>query len=154
MIQVFSTFEHSIKLELALSVIEQEGIKKENIFAVPLAKRQVERRFFDSLHHSDGVSFISTGAAIGTALAVVGASVGFSLQWGPIYWGLIGAAGGFIIGFLVDLFVNKVLRKPRRRLQHSNPQVILIVECSDEQADSVEHILWHCLALGVARIQS
>lgn len=154
MIQIFSTLEHSVKLELALSAIELQGIKKENIFAIPLTNRKVERRLFDTMHNSDGISLISTGAAIGTAFSVVGASVGFSLKWGPIYWGLIGAASGFALGFLIDLFINKVLKKRQRFLRGKNPQVILIVECNIEQADEVENILWHYLALGVARVQS
>jgi hypothetical protein len=154
MIQIFSTLEHSIKLELAISALELEGIQKENIFTVPLTNRKVERRLFDNMHNSDGASFISTGAAIATALSVVGASVGFSLKWGPIYWGLIGTVSGFLLGFLIDLFINKVIKKRQRLLRGKNPQVILIVECDDKQADAVEGILWHFLALGVARVQS
>jgi hypothetical protein len=152
MIQIFSTFEHSVKLELALSALEKEEINKESLFVVPLTNRKVERRLFDTIHNSDGVSLISTGAAIGTAFSVVGASVGFSLNWGPIYWGLIGAGSGFLLGVLIDLFINKVIKKRQRLLRGKNPQVILIVECDDNQADDVEDILWHCLALGIARI--
>jgi hypothetical protein len=154
MIQIFSTFEHSIYLELAISSLEKGGIKKENIFAVPLTNRKVEHRLFDTLQSSDGISFISKGAAIGTALAVIGASVGFSLKWGPIYWGLIGAGGGFFIGFLIDLLIYKVIKKQKRLLSQKHSEVILIVECEDNQADIVENILWHQLALGTARIQS
>lgn len=154
MIQIFSTFEHSIKLELAISALQQEGFDKGNIFVVPLTNRKVERKLFDTMHNSDGVSLISTGAAIGTAFSVVGASVGFSLKWGPIYWGLIGVASGFLLGFLIDLFILKVIKKRQRLLRGKNPQVILIVECSNNQADAVENILWHFLAFGVARIES
>ena len=153
MMQIMSTFEHSIKLELAMSALMLEGIQKENIFAVPLTNQKIERRLFDTMHNSDGVSLISTGAAIGTALSVVGSSVGFSLQWGPIYWGLIGAAIGFVIGFLIDLYINKVFKSQKRLLNGKNPQVILIVDCEDGQADAVENILWHYLALGTARIR-
>jgi hypothetical protein len=154
MIQLFSTFEHSNYLELAINELEKTGIKKENIFAVPLTNRKVERRIFDSIHNSDGVSLMSTGAALGTAFSVVGASVGFKLQWGPIYWGLIGAAGGFLLGFLIDLLIHKVIKKRHRLLRGKNSEVILIVECEDKQADIIESILWHHLALGIARIHS
>jgi hypothetical protein len=153
MIQILSTFEHSIKLEIAISSLEQLGIKKADIFAVPLNNRKTDRKFFDSMHHSDGVSLISTGAAIGTAFAVIGASIGFSLAWGPIYWGIIGASSGFLLGFLIDLFINKVMKKQKRLLRGKYPQVILIVECDDTIGDDVERILWHCLAQGVARVQ-
>ena len=153
MIQIFSTFEHSIKLELAISALEQKGILKRNILAVPLTNRKVERKFFDTIHSSDGISLISTGTAIGTALSIVGASFGFSLKWGPIYWGLIGVATGFLFGVLIDLFVYKFIKKHGRLLRRENLQVILIVECSQHQADTVEDILWHFLAMGVARIE-
>jgi len=152
MIQIFSTFEHSIKLELAISSLEQVGVQKKNIFAVPLTNRKLERRLFDTIHNSDGGSFISTGAALGTAFSVVGTSFGFSLQWGPIYWGLIGAAGGFLLGLVIDLFINKVIKKRQHLLRGKIVQVILIVECDNTQADDVESILWHCLAFGIARI--
>lgn len=151
--QIFSTFERSTYLELAISLLEKEGIPKENIFAVPLSNRKVERRLFDTLHNTDGVSLISKGAAIGTGLAVVGASVGFRLQWGPIYWGLIGASGGFLLGFLIDLFIYKVIKKQQRLLRGKNPEVILIVECEVTQSDIVEKILWQHLALGTARVR-
>nr|WP_308113635.1 hypothetical protein [Alicyclobacillus tolerans] len=134
--------------------MELDGIQKQSIFVVPLNNRKVGRRLLDNLHNSDGVSLFSTGAAIATAFSVIGASVGFSLKWGPIYWGLIGTASGFLLGFLIDLFINKVVQKRNRTLRGKNPQVILIVECEDNQADSVEDILWHHLALGVARVQT
>lgn len=151
--QIFSIFEHSTYLELALSALEKSGIKRENIFAIPISNRKVERRLFDTIHNADGVSLISKGAAIGTAFSVVGASIGFKLEWGPIYWGLIGGAVGFLLGFVIDLFIYKVIKKQQRLLRGSFPEVILIVECEEGQRDEVEDILWHHLALGIARVK-
>lgn len=153
MIQIFSTFEHSIKLELAICALQQEGIEKEKIFAVPLTNRKMESKLFDTIHYSDGVSLISTGSVLGTAFAVIGASVGFSLQWGPIYWGLIGVGCGFLLGLLIDYIFYKVSKNTQRLLLKKHPHVILIVECDDQQADSVEKILWHFLAFGIARVK-
>lgn len=153
MIQIFSTFEHSTDLEVAISSLEKQGVKKEHIYAVPLMIRSNDRKLFDSIHYSDGVSLISKGAALGTALSVIGASVGFELAWGPIYWGLIGAVGGFTIGLCIDLYINKVVLKKRRLRHGSRSEVILIVECEDALADEVEHTLWHFFALGLARTQ-
>lgn len=153
MLQVFSTFEHSTHLELAINELEKSGVAKENIFAVPLTNRKVERRIFDSIHNSDGISLMSTGAALGTAFSVVGASIGFKLQWGPIYWGLIGVIGGFLLGFIIDLFIYKVIKKQKRLIRGKIGEVILIVECQENQADNIESILWHHLALGTARVQ-
>ena len=78
-LQLFSTFETTSYLEMAISTLEKKGIKKESIFAVPLDNRKVERKIFDSLHRSDGTSFIDIGAALATAFAVIGASIG--LNW-------------------------------------------------------------------------
>lgn len=150
--QIFSTFEHSAYLELAISSLEQIGIKKDDILAVPLINRVEERRLFDTLHRSDGVSLFDKGAAIGTAFAVIGAAIGFTLEWGPVYWGLIGAAGGFIIGFVIDFFIFKVVHKRKRQLKGKNSEVILVVECSYDLVEKVESILWDHLALGVAKL--
>jgi hypothetical protein len=153
MLQIYSTFEHTVNLELAISSLEKNGIDKEHIFAVPLTNRKTQRRLFDSIHNTDGVSLISTGAALGTAFAVVGASVGFKLKLGPIYWGLIGTALGFLIGLAIDVFYYKVIKKQQRLLRGKNSEVILIVECNEDKGDIVEEILWHHFALGTARIR-
>ena len=149
--QLFATFEHSSYIELAISRLEEKGIT--DIFAVPLDNRTEERILFDTLHHSDGVSLSGKGMALAVLFSVVGASRGFILDWGPIYWGLIGAAAGFVLGVLIDLFMNKIYKKKKRVLKGKNSEVILIVRCEESQADGVERILWEHLALGVAKIK-
>lgn len=150
--QIFSTFEHSSYLELAISSIEQLGVTKESILAVPLNNRIEERRLFDTIHRADGISLFDKGAAIGTGLSVVGASVGFVLKWGPIYWGLIGAASGFILGFIIDFIIFKVVQKKQRTLKGLKSEVILVVECEKELGEKVEQLLWENLALGVSKV--
>ncbi|TKC18834.1 hypothetical protein [Robertmurraya kyonggiensis] len=151
--QIFSTFEHSSYLELAITSIEQLGITKESILAVPLNNRVEERRLFDSIHRADGISLFDKGAAIGTAFSVVGASVGFVLEWGPIYWGIIGAASGFILGFIIDFIIFKVVHKRQRTLNGKKSEVVLVVECKKELGDKVEQLLWENLALGVSKVE-
>jgi hypothetical protein len=84
-LQFFSTFESNAFLEIAISQLESKGIKKEDIFAVPLDNRTEGRKILDSTHHSEGTSLSDIGMALATAFAVIGASVGFILTWGPIY---------------------------------------------------------------------
>ncbi|MBT2686161.1 hypothetical protein [Bacillus sp. ISL-37] len=151
--QIFSTFEHSSYLELAITSLEKVGVKKESILAVPLINRVEERRLFDTLHRADGISLFDKGAAIGTAFSVVGASVGFILEWGPIYWGLIGAATGFILGFIIDYIIYKVVHKRNRVVKGKKSEVVLVVECQKELAEKVEEVLWEHLALGVAKLE-
>jgi hypothetical protein len=151
--QLFSTFEHSSFIELAIATLEKKGIKKENIFVVPLDNRTEERQLFDSIHRADGTSFIDIGAALATAFAVIGASVGFRLAWGPIYWGLIGAFVGFIIGFAIRLFTEKVVKKRRRLMKGFHSEVIMIIDCEQSEGEMVENILFNHYALGVAKIK-
>lgn len=150
--QLFSTFEHSIYIEMAVVTLEKKGIKKENIFVVPLDNRTEERKVFDNLHRSDGTSLIDIGAALATAFAVIGASIGFKLSWGPIYWGLIGAFVGFIVGFAIRLFTEKMIKKKRRLLKGYHSEIIVIVDCDESQGEMVENILFSHYALGVAKV--
>jgi hypothetical protein len=152
-LQLFSTFETTSYLEMAISTLEKKGIKKESIFAVPLDNRIVERKVFDSLHRSDGTSFIDIGAALATAFAVIGASIGFKLAWGPIYWGLISAFIGFVLGFAIRLFIELVLKKKKRALKGKHSEIILIIDCEETQSELVENILWNHFALGVAKVK-
>lgn len=148
--QIFGTFEHSIYLEKAISELEEEGIK--NIIAVPLDNRKEERKLFDNIHQSDGVSIISKCMIFAFLFSTIGACRGFVMEWGPIIWGLIGAGSGFLLGFLIELFINKVIKKKRRLLRGKNSEVILIVECEQHQKEHVESIFWDQLALGVAEL--
>jgi len=146
--QIFATFEHSINIELVISELEQKGI--DDLFAVPLDNRTEERKLFDTIHRSDGVSLSQTGLFLAVIFSTIGASRGFVLDWGPIYWGVIGAFFGFVLGFLFDLFIQKRVKKKQRVLRGKASEVIVIVQCEEKQKEQVEHILWDHLALGVA----
>ncbi len=151
--QIFSTFESTSYLEMAISMLEKKGIKKERIYAVPLDNRTEERKVFDTLHRSDGISLIDIGAALATAFSVIGASIGFNLSWGPIYWGLIGAFVGFVLGFAIRLFIELIVKKKRRLLKGKHSDIILIIDCEESQAEFVEDVLWNHFALGVAKVR-
>lgn len=151
--QLFSTFEHTVHIEMALATLEKKGIKKENIYVVPLDNRNEEHKIFDSLHRSDGTSLIDIGAALATAFSVIAASIGFKLAWGPIYWGLIGAAVGFLVGFAIRLFTEKIIKKKRRQLKGYHSEMIVIVDCEESQGEIVENILFNHFAIGVAKVK-
>ncbi|MCT2535421.1 hypothetical protein NC661_18050 [Aquibacillus koreensis] len=152
--QVFSTFENNAFTELAITTLEKKGIKKEQIFIVPLDNRQESPKLFDTLHRSDGTTFIDIGLALATAFSVIGASIGFKFAWGPIYWGLIGAFLGFLLGFIIRLFTEVILKKKKRKLKGKHSEVIVIVECEKRFAELVENILWAHYAIGVAKVIS
>lgn len=151
--QIFSTFEHSAYLELAITAIEKVGIEKENILAVPLMNRVQERKLFDTLHRADGISLFDKAAAIATALSVIGTSIGFVLEWGPIFWGLIGGGTGFIIGFMIDYIYYKLIHKRKRTLKGKHSEVVLVINCPNGLVEKVEQLLWDHLALGVAKLE-
>lgn len=151
--QLFSAFEHSSFIEMAIATLEKKGIPQGSIFIVPLDNRLEERKIFDTLHRSDGTSLIDIGAALATAFSVIGASIGFKLAWGPIYWGLIGAAGGFIIGLVIRLFTEIVMKKKKRLLKGMHSEIIVTVDCEESQGELVENILFQHFALGVAKIK-
>ncbi|MEK4868854.1 MULTISPECIES: hypothetical protein [unclassified Niallia] len=151
--QIFSTFEHSVFIEMAISTLEKKGVKRENIFVIPLDNQTEERKVFDNLHRSDGTSFVDIGVALATAFSVIGASIGFELAWGPIYWGLIGAAIGFLIGFGIRIFTEIILKKRRRLLKGFHSEIIVIVDCEESEAEMIENILFSHYALGVAKIK-
>ncbi|MFB3162440.1 hypothetical protein P5G62_006380 [Neobacillus sp. 179-C4.2 HS] len=151
--QVFSTFETTGFLEIAISTLEKNGIPKESIFAVPLDNRKEDRKIFDTLHRSDGTSLIDIGMGLATAFSVIGASIGFKLAWGPIYWGLIGAFVGFVLGFAIRLFMELIVKKNKRVIKGKHSEIILIIDCEETQAELIEDILWSHFAMGVAKVK-
>ena len=87
---VVSTFEHTVKLEAAITAIEMQGIHKENILAIPMDKRDEDRMLFDRIHSSDSLSMIDYPMIIAALFALFGLIYGFILKWGPVLWALIG----------------------------------------------------------------
>jgi hypothetical protein len=151
--QLFSTFETTGFLEMAISTLEKNGIPKGSIYAVPLDNRKEIPKIFDTLHRSDGTSLIDIGMGLATAFSVIGASIGFKLAWGPIYWGLIGAFLGFVLGFAIRLFMELVVKKNKRVLKGKHSEIILIIDCEETQAELIEDILWSHFAIGVAKVK-
>ncbi|MFC0525766.1 hypothetical protein ACFFGV_19495 [Pontibacillus salicampi] len=150
--QIFCTFEDHSYLEIAISNLVKNGIEKDKIFAIPLDNRPEASKIFDTLHRSDGKSVIDIAMPLATAFAVVLASIGFELEWGPIYWGLIGAVFGFLIGLAIRLIQYFIIEKKTYKLKGKQSEVILIVECDSSKGEQIEKILWEHLALGLAKI--
>ena len=148
---IISSFEHSAFLELALNKLQEKGIEKENIVAVPLQNMKDQPKLFDTIHRSDGESLLDLAAVLGTIFSVLGASFGFVLTWGPIIWGLLGLAFGAIIGFMIDYLLTKKHKKSKTNL---NTEVILIVSCKENEYDTVKRILFENRALGVGELRN
>lgn len=144
-----ASFHYNLHTEIAITKIEKLGITPEQILAVPLEKRGETRNIFDTIHHADGMSMFDGGAILGTACMVLGVIYGFVLEWGPIVWGLLGLAGGFLVGFLLDLLFSKA-KHSKERSHEQYGELFLLINCDKDQVKEVEKALWDHLALGVA----
>lgn len=80
-------------------------------------------------------------------------SIGFELTWGPIYWVIIAAFIGFVIGVAIRIFTEMIVKKRNRLLKGKHPDVILIIDCEETRVELVENILWEHFALGVAKVK-
>jgi hypothetical protein len=147
---IVSTFEHSIYLELAITAIQMKGIKKENIMAIPMDKRGEEAKLFDSLHSSDGLSLFDLPAILATIFGIFGSVYGFIWKWGPLFWGLIGIAVGFVLGFIIKLMMVK--KYNHRQKDKRGTEVVLIIECLESQMEMVKDTLWSHHSLGVRKL--
>jgi len=147
---VISTFEHSNYLELAITAIQMKGIAKENILCVPMDKRSENRQLFDTIHSADGLSLFDLPIIVATLCCLFGGIYGFVLKWGPIMWGLIGMAGGFSIGLTIKLITTKKYNNRQKKLKSS--EVVIIIDCNDNQLDMVKNTLWEHNALGVSKL--
>ncbi|MCT2537739.1 hypothetical protein NC661_12680 [Aquibacillus koreensis] len=153
--QIFATFEHSMYLEVGISELQKNGIT--DIFAVPLKRVNNEAAVFDSLTRSDGRSFLDSGFALAVILSTIFASKGFEWELGAIYWGLIGAGSGLLIGTLFEVLVFKMKNKDKklRLFKKSNQnigEVILIIKCEPKDDKLISDILKKNLAVGLAKV--
>lgn len=147
---IVSTFDHSIYLELAITAIEMKGIKKENIMAISMDKRGEEVKLFDSLHGSDGVSLFDFPAILAVIFGILGSTYGFVLKWGPLLCGIIAMVIGFSLGLAIKLFLVK--KYNNRQNNKKATEVVLIIECNENQLEMTKDILWSHKALGVRKL--
>ena len=146
---VVSNFEHTVKLETAITAIEMKGVPRENILAIPMDKRNEDRMLYDRVHSSDSLSMLDLPMITATVFAVFGLIYGFALAWGPILWALIGTAFGFGAGVLVKLYTT---RRRKRKQRACQPEVVLLIACEANQMDMIQEMLWAYSALGVAKV--
>lgn len=148
---IIATFEYNSFLELAITAIQMKGVAKERILAAPLDKRGGEIALFDTMHRSDGLSLIDLAAMLGTIFMLFGSIYGFVLKWGPIWWGLIGLGFGCSLGVVIKLIITKKYSK-NRSSTHKESDVVLIIECNQNELEMIKKTLWENHALGVSKL--
>lgn len=148
---IISTFEHTLQLEQALAVLEQRGIDKEGILVVPMDQYDQSPNQLTIRAEDIKVRGFELGMAAATAFGVIGASIGFQLNWGPIAWGLIYAVIGLFLGFAA-VYLHRIWKGGRpvsRTPRRPQPEVAVIVYCSEAYSDVVRDVLWQYRAISV-----
>ncbi len=148
---IIASFQHSTFLELAIGELEQNGVSREKILAVPLKKNREKRRIFDTINYADGISLFDAAAVLGAIGMVLGTIYGFVLHWGPIIWSLIGLFLGAGVGFTLDLLFQR--RQSKKLADAKAAEVVLIINCDEKQVNKAEDILRNHLALGVGTLE-
>ncbi len=149
---VFSTFEHSSLVELAISDLEEKDIARDKILAVPMSRMGEERQLFDTIHRADGHSLLDGGAMLGTVFMLFGVMWGFLWKFGPILGGLTGFALGVSVGFALDYFNSKRSVK-KDKAKNVTTEVVLVVNCEQSEVKMVEAVLWNHLATSIGRVK-
>jgi|SRR5665648_139155 len=147
---VFATFDHSNYVELAITAVQMKGVAKENILGLSMDKKGEEKKLFDSIHSSDGLSLLDVPILLATLFCLFGSIYGFILIWGPVVWAIIGMILGFSIGLIIKLMVTK--KFSHRQKNQRATEVVIIIECNENQAEMVKDLLWDHHALGVRKL--
>lgn len=147
---ITASFDHSIKIELAISELEQKGIASANICAIPMNSPQKNMKMFDTIHRADGMSLFDLPTVFGTIAMLFGVMWGFMWTWGPIIWGLLGLFGGGAIGFAFKYLYYRLYAQKQAKAGKVT-EVVLIVACQKNNAEMVEQVLAGHLALSIGR---
>lgn len=146
---VMSVFHQSLQVELAVTALEQEGVSKSEILAVPVEKEMPRHKLFDTMYSATGDSVLDLPMALGALSTLFGCVYGFKLSLGPVIWGIITGAAGFGIGFFA-----KLLRlKGKKTTSHENV-VVIFVSCNENKTDLVRRLLWDNGASGVSLVKA
>jgi hypothetical protein len=127
-VQIIATFEHSPFVEMVIHDMEKLGVPPANIVALPLENLESETHVLDSIHRVDGRSILDGAMISGSIFMVLGTIYGFVWHWGPIIWGLIGLVGGFSLGLIIELFLNK---RKLKIFSSRKTEVILQITCHE-----------------------
>lgn len=146
---IVGTFQHSIELEQALAMIEVSGIARRHILVVTMDPGQEGSSNSRSISRDSHSKRIEVSIAVATGAAVIGASAGFILRWGPVIWGLIACLVGYVVGYgIYSLFVmaNRGQQFPKKL-----PEITVIVQCQEKDCAQVREIMWRYNSITVGQ---
>ncbi|WP_010096085.1 hypothetical protein [Ornithinibacillus scapharcae] len=143
--KVIATFDHSMFVEMVIHDIEKMGVPAQNIVALPVENLDSQQHIMDTIHRADGGSVLDGAMMSATIFSVLGTIYGFVWQWGPIIWGLLGLVGGFLLGLLVEVVINK---KKLNVVAKRKSEVIIEVTCHASLQDQLIKVLKMRKAMG------
>lgn len=152
---IAATFNHSSFVELAITELNENGISKAKVMAIPLLQKEKDFVILDTIHTADGFSNVDYAAVFGTIGMVLGVIYGFVWYWGPIIWGLLGltagGAAGFTLGYLQNRRTSSLQEKDRQRKGNVS-ELVLLISCDQQQSEMVEKILRNNTAFGIGKV--
>lgn len=148
---IVASFDHTVYLELAIKELENHGIGKQNIFAIPLSEKKKPKKNSELVRGS-GFSLLDGTFAFGTVCSLFGVVYGFIWPGGPVLWGLIGLVIGWAVGFLFDFILRKRQFKMKKKAGEGG-EVMLVIHCAKEQITLVKEILFDHYTLGLHVIE-
>lgn len=154
---VIGSFIQTTELELTLSVLEHHGIPADRIAVVPMSGRENIQTYVSAKSGTVNEKAFELGIAFATALGVVGTSIGFSLELGPLMWGVIFAFGGMLATFLISRAImlrrqRKITGKRNRDRSSYQPEIIVLVQCEKERAEWVGQTMLQYNALSIGEM--
>ncbi|HWR43493.1 hypothetical protein [Sporomusa sp.] len=152
---IIATYNHSLYLEVAIAQLEEQGLGKDKIMAVPLKRQQSSGWIFDSINETDGASLLGGALAFGTATMVLATIYGFVWYWGPIIWGIIGFFAGTSLWLVISIIAMQKKRAQRITLTSRADcgEVVLIIRCEEPQAQFVKDVLLSNMALAIGTLE-
>ncbi|CAG7612134.1 hypothetical protein PAESOLCIP111_01487 [Paenibacillus solanacearum] len=149
---IIGTFEHTIEMEEALSVLEKSGVPRSSIMAVSMDET-VSRSDVTATRypHKQTLAF-EIGMALATAFSVVGISFGFVSDWGPIIWGIVSALAGFMLGAGGTCWMQRTYLRGQAQ-KGPLPELVVIIRCTDASFPEIRLVLQQYRALSIGRIE-
>ncbi|TYP71845.1 hypothetical protein [Paenibacillus methanolicus] len=151
---VVGSFQIATELEQVLALLENTGIGRDRIMAVPMDIDETNDALEPIQSRDRKAGGFETGMACATALSVIGTSRGFIWPWGPIICGIISAIIGFGLGLLLHAIISQA-RGGRPRKPARLPEVTVLIRCQPDSVEAVRRLLWQhqAISVGVVRRQ-
>lgn len=142
-----AVFRQSIEVELALTALEENGIRNGDILAVPVEETLCQPRLFDTMHSYTGDSVLDLPMLLGALTTLFGCIYGFRLDWGPVLCGIIAGMIGFGLGLLIKVFMRR-----KKKTAACENEVVVFVACLAEKQERITRVLRDNGALGVSPV--